>query len=176
MNAKCVGEIMIPLGLFPVVPYWFSLHQALAQQEDFEAKRSEHGPLPWLILVFSAQNQLLGIVGRREILKGLEPGFSPKQLGRASDIAIPLQFDITVYRLSFSEETALKRLRTQMGRPIVEFITPIESTVGYDDHPLLAIYVMINLNLSVVPVVQDGQVVGIVNAEDILRGVIGDIT
>ena len=173
MEMKRAGEIMMPLSAFPYIPYWFTLRQALAELEDQENKRKLEQPVPWLILVFSAQNQLLGIVRRQNILQGLRPGVPNKlrdQFPSLSDTA-----DLDLYRMSFSQEKAYSDLRNQIERKILEFMTPIQATVDYCDPALLAIYMMIDHNLTFVPVVENGQIAGIVYAEDALHEVITHI-
>jgi signal-transduction protein with cAMP-binding, CBS, and nucleotidyltransferase domain len=62
-----------------------------------------------------------------------------------------------------------------LERQIIEFMIPIQATVDHDDPMLLAIYLMIDRGLTFVPVVRDGQIVGLVYAEDVLHEVIGHI-
>jgi CBS-domain-containing membrane protein len=174
MEMKRVGDIMVSLSSFPYIPYWFTLRQALAELEDAEAKHAAQKPFPWMILVFSAQNQLLGTVRRRDILQTLKPSLVPERLRNYSEIP-DVAADPNLYRLGFSPEKAIQELRCQMERQIIEFMIPIQATVDYDDYALLAIYLMIDRNLSFVPVVQKGQIAGIVYAEDVLREVITHI-
>jgi CBS domain-containing protein len=175
MEMKRVGEIMMPLEAFPYIPYWYTLRQALAALEDAEVKRSSQQSLPWLILVFSAQNQLLGIIRQREILQGLRPSLIPDGLRNHYPGASEGTTDPNLYRLAFSPEKAIHELRTQVERQVVEFMIPIQATVDYDDYALLAIYPMIDRNISFVPVVRNGQIVGLACAEDVLQEVVAHI-
>jgi predicted transcriptional regulator len=172
MVAKRTGDIMMPLEAFPFCPYWFTLRQALAEVEDMEIKRAIDRPIPWLILVFSAQNQLLGIVRRREILQGIKA-----QLSIADPRGYTPEVDKgDMFRLGFSPSKVLKDLRRQMDRQIIEFMSPIKTTVSYDDHVLIVLHTMIDRDLSFLPVSRDGSVIGIVYAEDALHEVITQIT
>jgi len=47
-------------------------------------------------------------------------------------------------------------------------MAPIQETVNYEDHALIALYLMIDQGLTFVPVVKDEQVAGLVYAEDVL--------
>lgn len=174
MEMKRVGEIMMPLKSFPYIPYWFTLRQALAELEDAGSKQAIQKPMPWMILVFSAQNQLLGTVRRRDILQKLKPCLVPDKLRNYSEVP-DVAADLNLYRLGFTPEKAVQELRCQMERQIIEFMVPIEATVDYNDYALLAIYLMIDRNLSFVPVVQKGEIAGIVYAEDVLHEVITHI-
>jgi len=174
MEMKRVGEIMMPLEAFPYIPYWFTLRQALAELEEAEVKRTQTRPVPWLILVMSAQNHLLGIVRQREILQGLRPSQPGKLRDHYPEVA-DLTADLNLYRLGFSPDKAVAELRGQVERQIVEFMAPIQATVDYNDYPLLVIYLMIDHNLTFVPVVQNGQIAGIVYLDDVLHEVIKSI-
>ncbi|GAB4348781.1 MAG: CBS domain-containing protein [Candidatus Abyssubacteria bacterium] len=175
MTMKRAGDIMLPLEAFPYIPYWFSLRQALAELEEAQVTRANRKPMPWLILVFSARNQLLGIVRQREILQGLRRTLMPETAKNYLPSASDASADLDLYRLGFSPEKALQVLRNQVERQIVEFMEPIHTTVEYDDYALLAIHLMIDRNLSFVPVVKEGQIVGLVYAEDALHEVIRQI-
>ncbi|RJP67046.1 MAG: CBS domain-containing protein [Candidatus Abyssobacteria bacterium SURF_17] len=175
MEMKCVGDIMMPLEAFPYIPYWFTLRQALAEMEDAGVRRPNQKPMPWLILVFSARNQLLGIVRQHEILQGLRSAVVPERLKNYYPTSAEVTADFNLFRLGFSAERAIQELRSQLERQIIEFMIPIQATVDHDDPMLLAIYLMIDRGLTFVPVVRDGQIVGLVYAEDVLHEVIGHI-
>jgi CBS domain-containing protein len=173
MDTKRVGDIMIPLDAFPYIPYWFTLRQALAEWEDAWMKRgANRRPLPWLILVFSARNQLLGIVRQRDILQGLKPSLAPSRVKEFYTTGSDGGMDLNLYRLGFTPQKATQELRSQLERQIIEFMTPITATVEYEDYALLAIYLMIDRNFTFVPVMKNEQIVGLVYAEDALREVI----
>jgi len=172
MEMKRVGEIMIPLNAFPHIPFWFNLRQALAALQNAEKERAAQGRVPLVILVFSAQNLLVGTVGRNEIMRGLRPGFSSAQSSEISGACLDVTSNKDLYSVFFSQERALKQLRNQVERQIVEFMAPIEFTVDYSDYVPHVIYCMIDHNLTFVPVVQDKQIVGMAYAEDVLHEVV----
>lgn len=176
MDTKCVGDIMIPLEMFPYIPYWFTLRQALAEWEDVWTKRADKRPIPWLILVFSAKNQFLGIVRQRDVLQGLRPSLAPEKVKDFYTTGDDGGTDLNLYRLGFTPQKAIQELRGQLDRQIIEFMVPIQVTIEYDDHALLAIYLMIDRNLTFIPVVKDGQIVGLVYAEDVLHEIIARIS
>jgi len=111
---------MTPLEAFPYIPYWFTLRQALAEWEDTWLKRPDYKSIPWLILVFSARNQLLGAVRHRDILPGLKTSLMPDRLrdhySKASDEGV----DLNLFRLSFTPQKASQELTKQFERQIIE--------------------------------------------------------
>lgn len=175
MSARSIGDIMMPLETFPYCPYWFTLRQAFAEIEDMEIKRPDGKPVPWLILVFSAQNQLLGMVQRRNILQGMNAQLNLGRVHQPGTGITAAPSDSDLFRLGFSESKVTNDLREQLERKIIEFITPIEVTVSYNDPALIAMYVMIEHNFSFVPVAKEGHIVGLAYAEDVLRETIAEI-
>ena len=175
MNARRIGEIMMPLEMFPYCPYWFTLRQAFSEIEDMEIKRPDGKPVPWLILVFSAQNQLLGMVQRRDILQGMNAQLNLGRMHQPATGVSAAPSDPELFRLGFSASKVTNDLREQLQRKIIEFITPIEITVSFHDPALIAMYVMIERNFSFVPVAKDGHIIGLAYAEDVLRETIAEI-
>jgi predicted transcriptional regulator len=53
--------------------------------------------------------------------------------------------------------------------PVSEVMQPIVTTVKYDDHLAKIIYKMVNHDLSLLPVIKDGKVVGVVRTVDVFR-------
>ena len=169
MEMKCAGEMMIPLSSFPYIPYWFTFRQALAELESAEGRRGPGRNVPWVMLVFSAQNQLLGIVERRDMLQGLRRSAGKTdQLAAATEVAE----DFNLYHLGFTAERAVQELRSLMEKQIIEFMTPIHATVELSTPALLVMYLMIDRNLTFIPVVEGGQIAGIIYAEDAVSEII----
>ncbi len=67
-----VKDIMIPLTDYPHIPYWFSVREAIAMLKAMAAD-PEKKVAPYLVLVFDEKYQLLGYLGIREMLQGIEP-------------------------------------------------------------------------------------------------------
>lgn len=172
MSRKTVFELMHSLNEFPHIPYWFSLRQAMAEFDRAQAActGAPDKRLPWLVLVFDAKNQLLGFVRRREIMQGLRPALLDKPIGNGDKLA-DLKSDPNLINLSFDYDKALAELRHQIERPIVEFMAPVDVTIDANDYVLQAIYLMIDRRVSYLPAVQDGAIVGMLYALDVLEEV-----
>lgn len=165
----CAGDVMIPLEKYPHIPYWFTLKQAMVEFEKSEIEMYGRKSLPRAVLVFNETYELLGIVLRRDILKGLEPKFLTVK---------PLQyrkklFDVKIdpnLSLLYSDDM-LKGVSEQADRPVSEVMSPIEHTIDYDDHIFKIIYEMNEHNLNLVPVIKGKSVVGVVRTVDIFHNV-----
>jgi predicted transcriptional regulator len=167
MKAKRAGEIMIPLDQYPHIPHWFTLRQAMAALRASQIEVQGRVSLPRAVLVFNKAYELLGIVRRRDILRGLQPGFLA---GDAADHGRRL-FDVKVDpNLSeFSSDRMIREIRSRAERPVSDVMLPITTTVQSDDHILRIIHEMIENDLSLIPVLREGRVVGVVRSVDLLN-------
>ena len=163
---KRAGELMIPLTDYPHIPYWFSLRQAIAMLSKSEIEVEGRKSLPRAFLVFNEAYELLGVVRRRDILRGLEPQFLGK---KGPDYARKL-FDVKADPdlLELANGKVAGRIKERAERPVGDVMQPFKVTVQHDDHLMKIIYEMVENNLSMLPVLRDGSVVGVVRSVDVL--------
>jgi CBS domain-containing protein len=167
MKAKRAQEIMIPLDMYPHIPYWFTLRQAIAEFEKSEFHIHGRKSLPRVVLIFNEAYELLGIARRRDILRGLEPEFlSSRPLGTRKEM-FDVKIDPNLSELSY--DSLLEGIRKRAERPIRDVMLPIQATVDADDHLIKLIYEMVDQNVSQLPVLKDGRVVGVVRSVDIFH-------
>lgn len=162
MKVKTAGELMIPLDQYPHLPYWFTLRQAMAEMEQSEFDVDGRKSLPRVVLVFDEKYQLLGIVRRRDILRGLEPSFLSQPMDATGFVALP---DPSLVDFS------LEGIRERAERPVRDVMLPIRATADYDDHVMKLIYMMVGNNLHLLPVLKDGSVAGVVRTVDVFHEV-----
>jgi len=167
MEMKKAGEIMIPLDEYPHVPYWLSLRQVIAVMEKSQFDISGRKSLPRFVLVFDEAYQLMGLARRRDLLRGLEPDYLS---GKPAEYRKKL-FDVHVDpNLSeFSYDKMMRSIREQAERPVKDVMMPITAAVDYEDHLFKVIYEMVDNNLSLLPVLQDGKVVGVARSVEVLH-------
>ncbi len=169
MEFKKAGDIMISLDKYPHIPYWFTLHQAMAEMEKAEFEIDGNKCPCRVLLVFDEKYQLLGTVRRRDILRGLEPDFL------ASLVIEERKQFFDSKKPKESQDSYISRLKENIlertKRPISDIMRIIKSTVNYDDHLIKVIYEMVDNNISVVPVLKDNRVVGALRSEDVFHEV-----
>jgi CBS-domain-containing membrane protein len=167
MSTKRAGEIMIPLEQYPHIPYWFTLRQAVAEMEksviEVEGKRS----LPRALLVFDEKYDLVGIVRRRDILRGLEPKFLRTMSVPDRRQIFDIEADPDLVNLS--DGRVGKAMREQSGQPVSDVMQPIAATVNYEDHLAKIIYKMLSHDQNLLPVIKGDQVVGVVRSVDVFQ-------
>jgi len=157
-ETKKVKELMIPLEDYPHIPYWFTLRQAMAIVRE-AALKFEGSFEPRAVLVFDEKYQLMGILTLRDIIKGLEPRFMHETaLVKADPNLSVLMGDL------FGPG-----MREASQKPVSEVMSPIKVTIQGNDLLAKAIFMMIQENVGMMPVVQDGKVAGMVRLSDLFK-------
>jgi CBS-domain-containing membrane protein len=166
MDSKRASDLMIPLSEYPHMPYWFTLRQAMATLRSSRIEVDGRVSLPRAFLVFNEAYELLGIVRRRDILRGLEPDFVEKKRQSYARQLFQVKADPDLFELGNGKVAG--RIRERAERPVGDVMRPIKVTLQHDDHLMKIIYEMVENNLSMIPVLKDGSVVGVVRSVDIL--------
>jgi CBS domain-containing protein len=162
-----VREIMVPLDKYPHIPYWFTLRQAMAEMEKTQIDHRGRKSLPRRVLVFDEEYKLLGIVRRRDILRGLEPQFLTPTTTKHPKRLFDVEVDPNLFMLSFDH--VVKIIRERAERPISEVMSPIHVTVDVNDNVMKVVNDLVSHNVSVLPVLDKGKVVGVVRTVDVFH-------
>jgi CBS domain-containing protein len=168
-KAKTAGDIMIPLEKYPHVSITTPIRDIIALMEKSQIEVEGRKSLPRVVLVFDELNQLAGLVRRRDILRALEPSYlSSKPMDYRKKL-----FDVKVdpNLVEMSYERITEGLEKRAQRPVGDVMLPIVATVDYEDHIVKVIYEMVDNNTSLLPVLKQGKVVGIVRSVDVLHEV-----
>jgi Mg/Co/Ni transporter MgtE len=167
MQNVTAGDIMIPLEEYPHLPYWFTLRQAVAELRAYQLEVQGRLSLPRYLLVFDEKYRLLGYVRRRDLLRGLEPGFVD---GKPADYRAKL-FDVELdpNLLEIMSDQWLAHIRERAEKPVTEVMQPIDVTVNADDHILKIIHEMVCHDMSMLPVLRDGKIVGVVRTVEVFQ-------
>mgnify|MGYP001827997974 CR=1 FL=1 len=158
---------MIPLDEYPHIPYWFTLRQATSELDKSEVEIGGRKSLPRAILVFDEKYRLMGTARRRDIMRGLEPEFLLGRPIESRKTMFDVKVDPNLSELSYDK--LLDGIRRQAERPISDVMRPIVATVDYEDHLVKIIYEMVDRGLSLLPVLKEGKVAGVVRSVDAFR-------
>jgi CBS-domain-containing membrane protein len=162
MSFKRVGDIMIRLEEYPHLPHWFTLRQALAELKGAQYEVGEgQVASPRSALVFDEEYRLLGLLRRRDIMRGIVPRYlaSEKLHFKAQDITV--RPDPDLWALSFDK--TIKALREQSECKVSEVMQPIVTTLHVEDPLMKAVSQFVEHDTSLIPVLRDGKVAGVVN-------------
>ena len=158
---------MIPLDEYPHIPYWFTLRQATSELDKSEVEIGGRKSLPRVILIFDEKYRLMGMAKRRDIMRGLEPEFLSKRPIESRKTLFDVKVDPNLSELSYDK--LLDGIWRQAERPICDVMRPIAATVDIEDHLVKIIYEMVDRGLSLLPVLQEGKVAGVVRSVDAFR-------
>ena len=75
MNDKPVREIMVPLAKYPCIADTDTLRQAIDEMMKVQILRQQQATLPVALVFDRGFHELLGMLRRRDIMRGLEPKF-----------------------------------------------------------------------------------------------------
>ncbi|MCX5888433.1 MAG: CBS domain-containing protein [Deltaproteobacteria bacterium] len=161
-NEKKVKDLMIPLEDYPHIPHWFTLRQAMAILR--EAAITFEGQFePLAVLVFDEKYHLMGILSLRDIIKGLEPRFLYEKYEKITLAEAEADLPGSLRDL-FGPE-----LQQASQRPVSEFMKPNEASIDADDSIAKALFLMIKLKVSRLPVLQDNKLAGMIRLSDLFQ-------
>jgi CBS-domain-containing membrane protein len=162
-----VGDIMIPLKDYPHLPVWSSMLEAIEMMDSAEVHAGGRTSLPRILLLFDLDGSIAGTVRRRDLMRGMEPQYL---LGQSIQQRIKL-FDIQVdpHLSELWPDRWVETIREQVKRPVTAVMQPITRTIDSDELIMAAVYAMVNDDLIILPVLDNGKVVGVVRTVDVFR-------
>jgi CBS-domain-containing membrane protein len=166
MRIKQVKEIMVPMETYPHIPYWFTLRQAIVEMEPAVLDSNANKSLPRLsLLVFDEKYQLLGMVRRRDLMRGLDPeALQSASLDFHKKLPHPEQ-DSSSQKPFF--DRLMKTIQERAESLVSDVMLPVTATVDQEDSLIHVVYEMVENDLSFVSVLEGKEVVGIVRIEDV---------
>ena len=163
-NLIRVRDFMIPVDRYPSVRDNATLREAVAVIENAQLEVELRKSLPRALLVFDGIHVLVGTVRRRDILRGLEPRFLVSQPLEYRRKLFDVAVDPNLAELSF--DRVIQGIREQADRPVSDVMQPIQSILSADDHLMKAVYEMVSYDLTLIPVVDGKDLVGVVRSVD----------
>lgn len=166
-GVKRIREIMIPVTQYPSVRDNATLRDAIAMIVSAELEVDLKKSLPRVILVFDGIDVLVGYIRRRDIMRGLEPSFLISQPLEYRQKLFDVAVDPNLSELTY--DRVVKGIQSQADRPVSDVMCPFEATIDADDHVMKAVYEMVSLNVSLIPVLHEGNLVGVVRSVDVFH-------
>ena len=157
-HEKKVKDLMIPLTDYPHIPYWFTIKQAIAIVK--KTTLGLEGKLePTILLIFDEKYQLVGSLSMKDLIRGIEKKFS-----RSGDW-MSKEWDTPV----FFEGLFTAGVKEEAEKPVSEIMSPIKETAQAEDSIIKAIYIMMEKDLILLPVLDKGAVVGVIRLNEIFN-------
>ncbi|MCX8076214.1 MAG: CBS domain-containing protein [Aquificaceae bacterium] len=159
-------DLMVPISLYPSLGEDEPLENAFSLLE----KTFEEGREYRNVLVLSKDAKLVGILSMMNLIEGILPSFLREVKGYQGQ----LQEHVA---LSFIWQDILSDAkRIAKSRKIKEVLRPVSATLSPEDPITKALYLMLNGNIMVLPVVQEGKVLGVVRFVDVFTEIAKLIT
>jgi hypothetical protein len=157
---------MVPLEEYPSIPNTLTLGGAIAEM-SVQILRKGQASLPRVALVFDERSgDLLGMLRRRDVMRGLEPSF---MLSGSQEYERKLfNVDVDPNLAELPHDKFVAGIRKRASRPVSEFMIPIKATINHDDHIMTAICEIVDQNTSLLPVLKDNSVIGVVRSVELL--------
>lgn len=170
MITQTAEAIMVPLSDYPHISDQSTLREAMRVFEsapglEVKGRKSQ----PRKMLVFDEANILVGVLRRRDIFRGIEPEFLTDKRLNTSQKRFSVQIDSNLLEMSFMQ--IIKGMRKQSNRKVSEVMIPIKAYVNHDDHIAKVIYDLVEYDVSLLPVVKNSKVVGVVRSLDVFSEV-----
>jgi CBS domain-containing protein len=166
-----VKDIMVPLEEYPCVTDAHTLRQAIQEMGKAQILSKKHASLARAALVFDKSfRKLLGVLRRRDIMRGLEPRFLDSRPLEYTRKLFDIETDPNLSELSYDK--IIQHVREQAERLVGEVMMPIKATIDSDDHIIKAMYEMVYQNTSLLPVLENENVVGVIRSVDLLNEIV----
>jgi predicted transcriptional regulator len=158
---------MIPVAKYPSVRDKATLREAIAKIEEAQLEVELRKSLPRVLLVFDEINVLVGTVRRRDIMRGLEPKFLLSKPLEYKKKLFDIEVDPNLAELSY--DRVVRGIRDQANRPVSDVMRPVEAILDADDHVMKAVQEMVALDVTLIPVLEKGKLVGVVRSVEVFH-------
>lgn len=158
---------MVPLEKYPKVQTTDTLRAVIIIMDSTQIEVDGKLSLPRVVLVFDEHQELRGMARRRDVLRGLEPKFLVDKEASSEREWIHVKVDPNLAVLSYGH--SISQILQNAQRPISSVMSPVTTTLSSDDHLLKIMNVLVEQNLSVLPVLDAGKVIGVIRTADVFR-------
>lgn len=158
---QTIRDICVPLAEYPNLHETDTLHDAFATLRAGYAsgKRFRH------VLVLNDKDQLVGILGIRDILRGMFPDYLKS--GDSTRFQDPVP-EFPALTLVWAD-TCHTQCPVAAEKPVKDFMGTIPGKVGVDDPITKAAYLLVIHDTSMLPVVDGERLVGVVRIIDVFN-------
>lgn len=162
-------DVMVPADKYPSATGDCSLREAARLLSEWHIDMDGSVSMPRILLLLDDEGQLISMVRRRDILRGLAPSFLVASISDHPEAMFDVDVDPNLTELL--SDRAAEKLRAKAETRVSEIAHPIPAHVVADDPLIRVIQVMVSHDLSMVPVLEEGRVIGVVRSVEVLQEV-----
>lgn len=170
MRSLTARDLMIPLETYPWVNARCTLKEAARTLETTQLEVGGITSMPRLLLVFDDDGALVGMVRRRDILRGLGPDLFMALETEVPAAIFPVDADPNLIELLTHAE--FEKLEENAQRPVSDVMQDVAGTVTADETMVSVLQRIARDNYYLLPVLDDGKVIGVVRTVDVLNRVL----
>lgn len=159
-------KLMVPLDKYPSVIAEDTLAKAAKALSDWHIDMAGSVSMPRFALVLNDKSELVGVVRRRDILKGLAPSFLVADISDHPEKMFDVEVDPNLTEML--SDRAAEKLNKKSRALVGEIADPIPVTVQADDPLIRIIREMVRHDQAILPVEEDGAIVGVVRSTEVL--------
>ena len=163
LDGLTVRDFYIPMTDYPHIDSSSSVCKAIVLMHSSLAAGNKFRT----ILVTDEQQRLMGYLSLRDLIRAVGPHYMRKKAPQIKGHQ-PFQTveqDLTALSLIW-QEGFTDKIREEAKQAVSEVMTLVDKTVGMDDPFAKCVYLMIAHDLLILPIVDQGKVLGVVRLVD----------
>jgi Mg/Co/Ni transporter MgtE len=162
-----VRDHIITLDRYPHLTEDQSLHDAVEAIKSYTHSPEARLAYSELFVLDISNHLLVGRARLQDIIRGIDSRFNGLgKVGKFEGKKTDVTNLVTLWGDSFFDECAKSRTKQ-----IREFMSPVQHTVGGSDSLLKALAMMLSANETVLPVVDNDRVAGVIRLEEIFNAI-----
>lgn len=170
MRSVTARDLMVPLEQYPCVTVDCPLKEAADKLENWQIEMDGLKSMARVLLVFDDEEGLQGVVRRRDILRGFGPDLFTDLETEVAAALFPVDPDPNLIELlTFSE---FDKLGENAGRPVSDIMREVPGTADSDETMVSLLQKITRGDYYLMPVLEDGHVIGVVRTVEVLRRVL----
>lgn len=166
MKDTTAENMMIPLEKYPQISNNATIKEAIELFYYTKLEWNRRTSLTRAILVFDDDNKLVGMVRRRDIMRGFQPKCFYGHCVTHQQLPYIVKDDPNLLEIAF--ERFYDVIRDMAERSISEVMIRVTHTVNHDDHLIKIIYEMTDQQYSLLPVLKGGEVIGVIRTVEVM--------
>ncbi len=166
---RAARELMIPLDIYPSVLESATLAEAISTFSNARIDRKGTLSLPRILLVFNDDQELTGLVRRRDIISGLLPDFLTRQEVPHAESHYDSDQTSNIDLAELFKDKEHKVMSANAKADVTTIMHEIDIVVDADDDLMDLVAHISRTRSHLLPVMEDGQVIGVVRTIELLN-------
>jgi Mg/Co/Ni transporter MgtE len=146
----------------PIGNAFYMMHNVLEDQHKYRS-----------ILVLDEDQHLKGYLSIRDLIRAVGPDYLQKERpdvkGNQPFNFSGLDQNLSALSLLWQDGFSVEQLQGEAKKPVSQYMTLIEEQVSFEDPVSKCLYLMLVKDLLMLPVVENGQVVGVIRLVDLFE-------